>query len=66
MFSYLAFGGIRDNPSVARSSTVAVLSNSEIVPVVLLSLFVLGEYSILAILGIVLLGIGLLILNYSE
>jgi uncharacterized membrane protein len=66
MFSYYAFGGIRDNPSVARSSTVAVLSNSEIVPVVLLSLFILKEYDLLAILGIVLLAIGLIILNYSE
>jgi len=66
MFSHFAFGGIRDNPSVARSSIVAVLSNSEIVPVVLLSLFVLKEYDLLAILGIALLAIGLLVLNYSE
>jgi uncharacterized membrane protein len=66
MFSYFAFGGIRDSPSVARSSTVAVLSNSEIVPVVLLSLLVLREYDLLAILGIALLAIGLLVLNYSE
>jgi hypothetical protein len=66
ILSYYAFGGIRDNPTVARSSTVAVLSNSEIVPVVLLSLFVLREYDILALLGIVVLAVGLLILNYSE
>jgi uncharacterized membrane protein len=66
MFAYYAFGGIRDNPSVARSSTVAVLSNSEIVPVVLLSLLVLKEYDLLAIIGIVLLAIGLFVLNYSE
>jgi len=66
MFSYYAFGGIRDSPTFARSSTVAVLSNSEIVPVVLLSLFVLGEYDLLALLGIVVLAVGLLILNFSE
>jgi len=66
MFSYYAFGGIRDSPTLARSSTVAVLSNSEIVPVVLLSLFVLGEYDLLALVGIVLLAVGLLILNLSE
>jgi len=66
ILSYYAFGGIRENSTVARSSTVAVLSNSEIVPVVLLSLLVLKEYDLLAMLGIVVLAVGLLILNYSE
>ncbi len=43
-----------------------MLSNSEMVPVVLLSLFVLREYDLLTILGIVLLTIGLLVVNYSK
>jgi hypothetical protein len=65
-FACYAFSAIRDNPSVARSSTVAILANSEIVPIVFLSFIVLGEFHVGGFIGIAILAIGLFLLNHIE
>lgn len=66
VFAYYAFEAIRDNPSVVRGSTVAVLANSEVVPVVVLSLFIFREFVFNALLGICVLGTGLLLMSFAE
>ena len=55
-----------ENFSVVRGSTVAILANSEVVPVILLSLFLLHEYAVDAFIGIIMLALGLFLMNFAE
>jgi hypothetical protein len=64
--AYYAFSAVRENFSVVRGSTVAILANSEVVPVILLSLFLLHEYTVDAFIGIIVLALGLFLMNFAE
>ena len=57
---------ITGGKSKIQETIVAILTNAEIIPLIFLSYFILGEFSIEGIVGAFIVFIGLSILNYAE